>query len=460
VSDGAVHDPYAALRIPAYRRFVAAGVLSAFGQGILTIAVAWELWVRTRSAEYLAYTGLAQFLPVLLLALPAGQAADRYRREMLYRIAQSFAAVAAFSLAALSYLEGPVPLYFVCLALIGVARAITMPSRAALVSQIVPAAVLPNAVNWNSMGWQIANVLGPLIGGIVVAVFQPAAPAFVLAGFCSLGCVVLILGVRPPPIERGRFERSLGSLLAGLSYVFRTKLILAAITLDLFAVLLGGATALLPIFATDILHVGALGMSTLRWAPAIGAGLMAIYIAHRPPMRRPGVALLVAVAGFGAATIGFGLSTSFWLSFFMLALTGAFDNISVVVRGTLVQVTTPNEMRGRVSAVNSIFISSSNELGEYESGMVAHWFGGGAHGAVVSAVFGGVGTIVVVALAWWRWPILARIGPLHQLRPDTESVAIRAGQPMATIVATEELPITSEAIRPSPHSPDPTQTSH
>jgi MFS family permease len=455
VSDGAEHDPYAALRIPAYRRFVAAGVLSAIGQGVLTVSVGWELWVRTRSAEYLAYTGLAQFLPVLLLALPAGQAADRYRREMLYRIAQSFAAIAAFSLAALSYLEGPIPIYFVCLTLIGVARAMTMPSRAALVSQIVPVEVLPNAVNWNSTGWQIANVTGPMLGGVVVGTFQRGAPAFVLAGLCSLGCVVIILGIRPPPIERGRFERSLRSLLAGIGYVFRTKLILAAITLDLFAVLLGGATALLPIYASDILGAGASGLGALRAAPALGAGVMAVYIAHRPPMRRPGVALLLAVAGFGAATIGFGLSTDFWLSFGMLALTGAFDNISVVVRGTLVQVTTPNEMRGRVSAVNSIFISSSNELGEYESGMVAHWFG-----PVVSAVSGGVGTILVVVLAWWRWPVLAHIGPLHQLRPEIESLAIRAGQPTGAIVATEELPAASEAIQRLPQPSDPTQTSH
>ena len=226
-----------------------------------------------------------------------------------------------------------------------------------------------------------------------------------------------------------------------MRFVWRTELLLAAITLDLFAVLLGGATALLPIYATDILHVGAVGLGWLRAAPALGAVVMALWLAHRPPLRRPGVSLLLAVAGFGAATIVFGFSTAFWLSFVMLALTGAFDNVSVVVRGTLMQTLTPDEMRGRVAAVNSVFISSSNELGSFESGEVAALF----RSSVASVVSGGVGTIVVVLLTAWRWPRLVRLGPLHTYRrpADAEREATdgrKEEQPMRNIhdLTTEE----------------------
>jgi MFS family permease len=222
--------------------------------------------------------------------------------------------------------------------------------------------------------------------------------------------------------DRPRPTRSLASLLAGARFVWRTKLLLAAITLDLFAVLLGGATALLPMYAKDILKVGAVGLGWLRAAPALGATVMAVWLAHRPPMRRPGLGLLLAVAGFGAATIVFGLTEVFWLSFAMLAVTGALDNVSVVVRGTLMQTLTPDEMRGRVGAVNSIFISSSNELGAFESGITAQWLG-----PVASVVGGGIGTILVVIAVAWRWPSLLRLGPLHAIQPmDADTAEIEA----------------------------------
>jgi MFS family permease len=218
--------------------------------------------------------------------------------------------------------------------------------------------------------------------------------------------------IRPHSEVRRTTAMSLRSLLAGIEFVGRSKLMLAAITLDLFAVLLGGATALLPIFAKDILKVGPAGLGWLRSAPALGALLMALVLAHRPPMRRPGVSLLWAVTGFGAATIVFGFSTYFGLSFLMLALTGALDNISVVVRGTMVQVLTPDSMRGRVSAVNGIFISSSNQLGDFESGVTAWLFG-----PVLSVVGGGIGTVLVVLAVILAWPEILGLGPLHSIRP-------------------------------------------
>jgi MFS family permease len=399
------HDPYAALRHRDYCCLLGGGVLSSIGGEVQAAAVGWELYRRTGSAWALALAGLAQFLPVLLLALPAGQAADRYSRKALFQSAQGVLASAALGLALLSWCQGPVPLVFLCLLLAGVGRAFSAPARSSLLPLVVPPAALGNAVTWNSSGWQLANVVGPALGGLVLgATGQPAA-AYLLAVCCSLGCVVLLTPVRPRAAVRAPLARSLGALLAGLRFVFRTEPLLAAITLDLFAVLLGGATALLPMYA-EILGVDAVGYGWLRAGPALGAIVMAVALAHRPPLQRPGRSLLLAVAGFGAATIVFGLSRDFLLSFLMLALTGALDNVSVVVRGTLVQTLTPDEMRGRVAAVNSVFISSSNELGAFESGATAAWFG-----PVASVVGGGGGTILVVLAVAWAWPHLLSLRP-------------------------------------------------
>jgi MFS family permease len=286
------------------------------------------------------------------------------------------------------------------------------PARTSLLPQVVPLDTLGNAVTWNSSGWQFANVAGPPLGAWVLYQAGAAAPAYLLAASCALACVVLLWLVRPWYNEpQVRPARSAHALLAGARFVWRTKLLLAAITLDLFAVLLGGATALLPIYAKDILLVTPDAYGWLRAAPALGALVMAFWLAHSPPLRRPGLTLLLSVAGFGVATIIFGISEIYWLSFAMLALAGALDNVSVVVRGTLMQRLTPDEMRGRVAAVNTLFISSSNELGEFESGMTAALLG-----TVGDVVFGGVGTIVVVLLVTWRWPGLIWLGPLHQLQ--------------------------------------------
>jgi MFS family permease len=406
------HDPYAALRGRDYRHLLLAGMLASIGTEMQGVAVGWELYERTEDATALGLVGLVQFLPVFLLALPAGHAADRHSRKGLLLAALGVMAAASLGLAALSFFDGPIPLVYLALFLTGVGQAFRNPARSALLPQVVPDSALGNAIAWNSSGWQIASMVGPALGGLVLAVAEDATGAYLLAALSSLASAVLIVGIRPRPTSRLREEVSLASLLAGIRFVWKTKLILATITLDLFAVLLGGATTLLPIFARDILHVGPIGLGILRAAPSIGALLMAIVLTHRPPMQRAGRTLLWAVAGFGAATVVFGLSENMPLSFAMLAVTGALDNISVVVRGTLIQVLTPDAMRGRVFAVNAIFIGSSNELGGFESGVTADWFG-----PVASVVGGGIGTLLVVLTVMLRWPEVPRLGPLHQPEP-------------------------------------------
>jgi MFS family permease len=403
-----IHDPYAALRHADYRCLLSGNMLASIGTEMQSVAVGWELYQRTDSAAALGLVGLVQFLPVFFLSLPAGHAADRYSRRALLMSAQGLMACASLGLAVLSMFHGPVPLLYLCVLTAGISQAFNSPARWALVPQVVPDRALTNAITWNSSGWQVASMFGPALGGLVLAVAGQAAAAYLLASLCSLTCAGLIWRIRSRPVARHAEPISFRSLLAGAAFVWRTKLILATLTLDLFAVLLGGATALLPIFARDILDVGPSGLGWLRAAPPVGAFMMAVALAHRPPMRRAGRTLLAAVAGFGLATVVFGLSCNFALSFCALALTGALDNISVVVRGTLVQVLAPDAMRGRVSAVNAIFISSSNQLGAFESGITAALFG-----PVLSVVGGGIGTVVVVLAVMWTWPEVVRLGPLQ-----------------------------------------------
>jgi MFS family permease len=328
-------------------------------------------------------------------------------------------ALTSLGLALVSILEGPVLLIFVFLALAGVSRALGMPARSSLIPLVVGPETLGNAVTWSSSGWQVAAVTGPTIGGILA--HEPAVAYFGTVA-ALLVCIFLASGMRPRDAGRAPEPRSLGALLAGIRFVWRTELLLAAITLDLFAVLLGGCTALLPAFCKEILFVGEtgfgawdaeIGFGVLRAAPAVGAFVMAMLLAHRPPLQRPGRALLWSVAGFGLATIGFGLSDNVYLSFAMLFLLGAFDNISVVIRGTLMQILTPDEMRGRVAAVNSVFISSTNQLGAFESGITAQWFT-----LIGSVLMGGCGTLLVVVFAAVHWPRLRRLDPLHTLKNE------------------------------------------
>jgi MFS family permease len=382
------------------------------GGQMQNVAVGWELYERTSSPLALGMVGLAQVLPVLLLAIPAGHAADRHSRKQLVIVAHTILLLSAAGLAVLSAWRGPVELTYLLLTMTGVGQALNRPTRWSLLPQIVPREQLLSAITWNSSSWQIAAMIGPALGGLVIALAGGATPCYMLNAGCSAAVIALTAALRIRPVFRPKEPVSARSLLAGLRFVMGTELILATMTLDLVAVFLGGATALLPVFARDILRIGPTGLGWLRAAPSIGSFLMAMVLAHRPPLRRAGSSLLWAVAGFGVATIVFGLSTNPYLSFAMLFLTGALDNVSVVVRQTLVQTLTPDAMRGRVSAVNAIFVTSSNELGEFESGLAA-----GLLGAVPAVAGGGLGTVLVVLAVIKIWPSLPKLGALHDVRP-------------------------------------------
>jgi MFS family permease len=424
----APHDPYAALRLPDYRRLMLACVATSFGNEIQAVAVGWELYERTHSAAVLSLIGLVLIIPVYLLALPAGHAADRHSRIHIFVIAQVLLCFATLGLAAFSATNGPLWIAYLSLGLSGVAQAFLRPARWALVPQVVPRDLLQSAITWNSTSWQFAAVAGPAAGGYLIYQTGGAVAAYLANAILTGIAAALVLQIRSKPAAITAEPMSMRSYLAGFRFVFSSELILATITLDLFAVLLGGAQAILPIFAKDILHVGADGLGWLRAAESLGAMGMALVLAHRPPLRRAGPSLMIAVAIFGFSMIGFGLSTSFLLSFFFLALAGAVDNISIVVRSTLVQILTPDSMRGRVSAVNSLFIGTSNELGGFESGVTAAIFG-----PVLSVVGGGIGTLLVVAAVALKWPSLLKLREMRHptaeesadLEPVAESPAIR-----------------------------------
>lgn len=373
---------------------------TAAGQ-MLMVAIGWQMYDLTGSAWDLGLVGLLQFAPALLLALPAGHLIDRVDRARLLALVLAVHAAVALLLAIGSAggWAGRGWLLGVSVVL-GVLRAFQMPAQQALTPSLVPPTVLPRALAFSSAGLQGAVITGPAIGGFVYV----AGPAAVYGSCAALFAVstVLALLIRAPRPPRGA-PATLESLLAGVKFIWQRPVMLGAISLDLFAVLLGGATALLPMFAKDILQVGPWGLGMLRSAPAVGSLAMSLVLTRWPVQRRTGPKLFAAVAVFGAAMLVFGLSTSFVLSLAALAVTGAADIVSVVIRQTLVQLETPDEMRGRVSAVNSVFIGASNQLGEFESGATAAWLG-----PVGSVVLGGVGTLLVV-VAWWRlFPALAR----------------------------------------------------
>jgi MFS family permease len=429
-------DPYAAFRFASYRRYFIGGFVSVIGRQMLAVAIGWEIYQRTRSATALGLVGLMGALPVILLSLPAGHFADRLNRKAIIMISQCVLVGTSLVLAWLAMGHtvalpvewaqralartaalfgekegvhfGPeVPLIYGLLLLNGTARAFGWAARTPFLTGLVPRSALPNAVTWGSSNFEIGSMAGPALGGLLLAQFGFSF-VYALDAACQLAFIGFLLPThsqQEPHTPSG--EHPLRDLLAGMRFVWRTKIIFATITLDLFAVLLGGSIALLPIFAEKILHVGPVGLGWLRAAPSIGAVAMALAIAHLPPMRRAGVAMLWAVVAFGLATVVFGLSRNFWLSLAALVVTGAADNISVVVRHTLVQLLTPDPMRGRVAAVNNIFIGSSNELGALESGLTAALFG-----PVLSVVFGGIGTILAVAVVAWKWPEVRKIGPL------------------------------------------------
>jgi MFS family permease len=425
------HDPYAALRIRDYRFYAIGSFIAAMTGQMLDVAVAWEISERVGqvagsrdAALALGYVGLVLALPVIFFALPAGHVADRFDRRRVTLITLCLTAIGSVALAGISYTNAPVSWVYACIFLLGVSNSFRGPALGAMLPQLVPDELLANAVTWNSSRWQTASMIGPALGGILIAATHSYVAIYLLQALGTVLFIAFLLPVRPRKIERSQDGLSWESVLAGLRFVRSSNLILATLTLDMFAVLLGGAVMLLPIYARDILNVGAAELGWLRAAPAVGALLMGLALAHLPPMRRAGSTLLWAVAGFGVATIAFGLSRNYWFSLAILFLTGVFDNISVVVRHTLVQVLTPDNMRGRVAAVNSVFIGTSNELGGFESGVAAKFFG-----PVASVVGGGIGTIVVVAGTALKWPEVRRLRRLEDARADAASPA---GAPAST----------------------------
>jgi MFS family permease len=393
---------------PDFLRFWFARVAGTAANQMLMVALGWQIYDLTGSAWDLGLVGLLQFLPSLVLMLPAGDVVDRHHRARVAAGCVATQAGVALLLAASPLALVPQRELLLGLSVVlGAVKAFQMPAQQALAPLLVPAAVLPRALAFSSGGMQAAIVAGPALGGLIYVAGATAVFCTCAALFCAAGVLFLLVRHADPP---ARAPADWQTLLAGVNYVRSHPMVLGAVSLDLFAVLLGGATALLPMFAKDILQVGPWGLGLLRASPAVGALLMSIALAAWPITRRAGPKLLWAVVLYGASTLVFGVSTSMVLSLAALAISGAADMVSIVVRQTLVQLETPDDMRGRVSAVNSVFIGASNQLGEFESGATAAWLG-----PVGSVVLGGVGSIVIAAL-WWRlFPALAKrdalVGP-------------------------------------------------
>lgn len=409
-----------AFRSRNFRLYQSARLMAIIGAEAQSVAVAWQVYQITHSALDLGLTGLALFLPGLIFMLAAGHAADRYDRRRIILLCYGLQAVCTAMLLWLSLSPRALtghrvwPIYAVLVG-VGMGRAFSGPASSALLPSLVPKDHFVNAVTWGASIYQIANMSGPAVGGLLFTLplagallhLRGAPIVYVLTLTMLLGYIVLVSMIRPDPIERKTTAFSTRTVLAGLEYVWRTKLLLGSISLDLFAVMLGGAVALLPIFATDILHAGPRGLGLLRAMPSVGALFVSLLLVARPIKRRAGATMLVCVAIFGVATIAFGLSRNIWVSLAALVITGASDMVSVVVRSSMLQLATPPEMRGRVSAVNWLFVGASNEFGEFESGVTASWWG-----AVPAVIFGGIASVIVTLSASVLFPKLRRADAL------------------------------------------------
>ena len=391
----------------AFVAFWFARIASGFGFQMLSVAVGWQIYAITGRAFDLGLIGLVQFVPSVLMALPAGHVADQFERRRIVLIGQvvewiAIALLAGMSLAHGIHEAGILLLVFV----IGVAKAFEFPALQSMLPALVPPAILPRAMAVNASAGQAAMIMGPAFGGFLYV----AGPGVVytVCAVLYLVSVALMARLRYEQAPPKREPATLKTVFAGVHFIRARKDVLGVISLDLFAVLLGGASALLPIFAKDILHTGPWGLGLLRAAPAVGALLMSVWLARHDMQRRVGMIMFASVAGFGVATLVFAVSTTLWLSLAALFALGAFDMVSMVIRGALVQLDTPDDMRGRVSAVNAIFINTSNQLGEFESGMLAAWIG-----AVNATVLGGIGTLLVVGLWMTMFPTLRRRQRLH-----------------------------------------------
>jgi MFS family permease len=385
-------DRFAVFRNGQYLRYWLARLGTSFAVQIVAVSVGWQIYDLTRDPLDLGLVGLCQFLPALLLVLVTGSVADRYSRRKIMGVSIIVEALGAAVLLAMTYegLSSPLPVFAVLVGF-GIARAFFGPASQALVVNLVPREELPEAIAWNSSAWQIASIVGPVAGGLLYG-FSPHA-AYWVALLMFLGSAACVLSMRKLPRAAANEPATLETVVAGFRFIWHEKVVLGAISLDLFAVLLGGAVALMPIYARDVLDVGPWGLGMLRAAPGIGAIAMVVYLTRHPVRQNAGLVMFAFVALFGAFTVVFGLSTWPWLSIVALALMGASDMISVYVRETLLQLWTPDEVRGRVNAVNMVFVGASNELGEFRAGVMAFWIG-----AVPAVVVGGMATMGIAAL--------------------------------------------------------------
>jgi len=399
-------DRFAAFRHSSYTRFFFARFLLSFSQQIVSVAVGWQLYEQTGSAIYLGLIGLVQFLPSLVLILVTGSVADRHNRRAIAAICSLVSALCTLALLLMTITGtfSPLPVFAVLL-VFGIERAFMSPAVQSLAPNLVPLQDLSNAIAWNSSSWQLAAITGPVLGGLLYGI-SPHTAYTVAVVFAALGAALLYMIPKPPQRTTGE-AKSWDMILGGFRFIRAEKVVLGAISLDLFAVLLGGATALMPIFARDILTLGPWGLGLLRSAPGVGAIAMAIFLAAYPLRHSAGIAMFIGVALFGIGTVVFGFSTSTELSIAALAIMGAADMISVYVRESLIALWTPDELRGRVNAVNMVFVGASNELGEFRAGTMASIFG-----AVPAVVIGGVGTLAVAAIWATSFPKLRKIDTL------------------------------------------------
>lgn len=406
------HDPYAVFRFASFRWFVVSLLAMVMAAQVQLVVVGWEIYQLTQDPLSLGLLGLSEVIPYLAVALYAGHVVDRRDRKLVSLASLVVLLGAAAALFVMSLIE-PVPSrvwpFYVVFGACGLARSFLQVARSALVAEVVPRELYANAATWRSSTWQAGTVAGPALGGVLFAMFGARLTLGINLAFGVVALAAMLLVRHRPTALVGDTGSVLKNLVDGLRYVRGQRVILGALTLDLLAVFFGGVVAILPIFASDILRVGADGFGTLQAAPGAGAVLMAFVIAHRRPFRHAGPVLLAAVTIFGFAIIGFALSRSFALSVLLLAISGAADNASAVIRSTLIQVKVPPEMLGRVSSVNAIFIGSSNELGYFESGVAARLLG-----AVPSALFGGTMTLLTVALIAWRVPDVRRLGVIER----------------------------------------------
>ena len=411
---------YDVLKIKDFRNYILARTFITFGVNVLGTVVGWQIYEYTKDTFSLGLIGLAEFVPFLIVTLIGGYIADIFDRKIIIQTCIFLYAACAFSLFMIStsyvYIldsYGVMPIYFI-IGLTGLVRGFLGPAQTAFAAQLVPKELFTNAITWSTTSWHISSIGGPAIGGILYGISKGAWSSYLIVTILALIGLLLLLTIKsrhevrivepntPKGINEGvQKESFFQNIKTGTDFVFKNQVILGSLALDMFAVLFGGAVAMLPAFAKDILQLGPEGLGIMRAAPAVGALVMAVILSYHPPVKNSGKILLYSVGGFGVCTILFAISTNYWFSLIMLAGTGFFDNVSMVIRGTVIQLFTPNEMRGRVSAVNSLFIGSSNELGAFESGLAAKLMG-----LVPSVVFGGTMTLIVVLTTWLKAPKL------------------------------------------------------